>query len=292
MSETIPYLIGIIIEKSNKSNENIDMRGMHGDVKCFATLNFGDYLELNADMYGGIKKVVLDYLTENSLQEPEDFFSLTDAEKEELGGSRTVAYDGKTPSAETGEYSSGKMLYSTVKEFADDIAKWVKMFGKSELGPGDTEAISGGVLDISAEKNPDLYPAKTGDMINVVWTDENGEDTNKIPMLVVLRKKFIDGVPEGEKPTETEAGESGATTEDEIWGDNAQEGENGSNEEGEGEASEELSEEGKEGEEPENEGESENDEKFKEDMKAADEAKNEVDEIDGKKYDVFGNEIE
>ena len=292
MSETIPYLIGIIIEKSNKNNDNSDIRGMHGDVKCFATLNFGDYLELNADMYGGIKKAVLDYLTENSLQEPEDFFSLTDTEKEELGGSRTVAYDGKAPSVETGEYSSGKMLYSTVKELADDIAKWVKMFGKSELEPGDTESISGGVLDISAETNPDLYPAKTGDTINVVWTDENGEDTNKIPMIVVLRKKFIDGVPEGEKPTEVDAGESGATTEDEIWGDNAQEGENGSNEEREGEASEEWSEEGQEGEEPENEEESENDEKFKEDMKAADETKNEVDEIDGKKYDVFGNEIE
>ena len=291
MSETIPYLIGIIIEKSNKNNDNSGILGMHGNVKCFATLNFGEYFDLDDNMYGCLKKAVLDYLAENSLQEPEDFFSLTDAEKKKLGDPLSVP-GGKTPRAETGTFNQGKVFYSTVKEFADDVAKWVKTFWKSEMRPEDKEATSGGVLDINVGENTVLYKAKQGDTVDVVWTDENGEDTNKIPMVVVLRKKFIDGVPEGEKPTEAEAGESGATTEDEIWGDNAQEGENGSNEEGEGEASEELSEEGQEGEEPENEEEFENDEKFKEDMKAADEAKNEVDEIDGKKYDVFGNEIE
>ena len=312
MDIDIPYLIGIIVENSNETNENNKIPGQHGDVKCFATLNFGDYVDLIDPVYGGIKKAVLDYISENSLQEPEDLFSLTDSDKEALAGSREIAYNGGTPSEETGEYSSEKMFYSTVSELANDISKFIKLLRKPELEPSDTESGTfGSVLDINAEKNTNLYPVKIGDTINVVWTDENGMDTNPIPMIVVMRKKFVDGVPVkdiydengnviGEEPEETESEEIGSdemNTDDEWGGRLGTDAELGEKENAEEDTESETDQEedAEDAEDTENNEENENDvENGSEDEEQTvdDEWKSEETEVDGKRYDVFGNEIE
>ncbi len=280
MDERIPYLIGIIVENSNETKENNKIPGQHGDVECFATLNFGDYVDLSNPVYGGIKKAVLDYISENSLQTPEGIFSLTDSEKDDLKNSREVAYNGGTPTEETGEYSSEKVFYSTVNELADDMSKFAKLLRKPDMEPSDTmSGTFGSVLDISAEKNTDLYSVKIGDVVNVVWTDENGTDTAPIPMIVVMRKKFIDGVPEGEEPEEPEF--DGTGIEDEFWdqsdmGTNAGPGEEDiTTDSADEEEPETETNQGQESEEPESE-------ELEQDADNGDETK---------KYDVFGNEI-
>ena len=292
MDIDIPYLIGIIIENPNASKEE-------NKKKCFATFNFGDYENLNWPTYCGIKKAVLNYIKNNSLQMPKDMFHLTDSENEKLDAPREKGYNGVPPRKETNGYSDGKLFYFTMDEFTDDMSLFTKLLKKPDLVPEDTVSGKlGSVLDIDIEKNPDVINTGLYGIVNVVW-EKDGIRTNPIPMIVVMRKKFINGVPEGEQPEKTEFDEtfSDETSTDDEWGGqlgtDAELGEE-ENAEEDTEIETDQEEDTEDAEDTENNEENENDvEDGSEDEEQTvdDEWKSEETEIDGKRYDVFGNEI-